>query len=86
MNLHFVAPRHRVVLGNNAGANLRALLDGWCRGGIVLVDLPAAGRGRVDVGAALKDLGARAAEGGYALVGLAAVCPEVQRMVLATED
>lgn len=87
LNLHFVAPAHRVVLGDNAGANLRAALDGWCRGGIVLVDVPPVGGGtRVDFGAALKDVAARAAEGGYALVGLAAVCPEVQRMVLSTED
>lgn len=82
LNLHFVAPAHRVALGDNAGRALRAALDRWYRGGIVRVDVA----GRVDLRATLKDLAGQASEGGYSLVGLASVCPEVQRMVLHTEE
>jgi hypothetical protein len=82
LNLHFVAPVHRVTLGDNAGRNLRAALDPWCKGGIVAIDVGTA----VDLAATLRDVGEQAGEGGYSLEGLAAVCPEVPRMVLSTED
>lgn len=60
-------------------------MDPWCRGGIVLVDVAAPSSAAV-LKAALTDLAAQAKEGGYSLEGLAAVCPEVQRMVLSTEE
>lgn len=84
LNLHLVAPEHRVTLGANAGRALRSLLDPWCRGGIVEVVVPFARK--VDAAATLKDVAGQAMEGGYTLEGLAAVCPEVPRMVLSTEE
>lgn len=83
LNLHLVAPKHRVTLGDNAGRMLRASLDPWCRGGIVEVVVSSM---KVDLRATLTDVAARAKEGGYTLEGLAVVCPEVPRMVLSTEE
>ena len=82
MNMHFVAPAHRVVLGDNAGVALCGLLDPWCKGGVVMVEVGARG---VHLLATLKDLRERAEGGGYVLDSLSAVCPEVQPMVLPVE-
>ncbi len=90
LNLHLVAPVHRVTLGDNAGRNLRAALDPWCKGGIVAVDVPpppsSSSSSGVNLLATLRDVGEQAKAGGYSLEGLAAVCPEVPRMVLSTEE
>ena len=88
MNLHFVAPAHRVVLGGNAGVALCELLDPWCKGGVVMVEVGGGGRegGRgVHLLATLKDLRERAEGGGYVLDSVSVVCPEVQPMVLPVE-
>jgi hypothetical protein len=87
MNMHFVAPAHRVVLGDNAGVALCELLDPWCKGGVVMVEVGGGGGGGrgVHLLATLKDLRERAEEGGYVLDALSVVCPEVQPMVLPVE-
>ncbi len=86
LKLHFIAPAHRVVLGDNAGVALCALLDPWCKGGIVHVDMGSRKHGdRVHLAATLKDLKERAEEGGYVLDALSAVCPEVAHMHLPVE-
>jgi len=82
MNMRFVAPGHRVVLGDNAGVALCRLLDPWCKGGVVMVEVGARG---VHLLATLKDLREQAERGGYVVDSLSAVCPEVQPMVLPVE-
>ena len=91
LHLHFIAPEQRVILGDNAGVDLRRLLDPWARGGIVFVEVgkrqsgaAVAGVARpyVDLMATLKDLKKHAEEGEYVIETLGAVCPQVKRMVL----
>jgi len=87
LQLRFIAPVHRVVLGDNAGLRLCELLNPWCQGGLVKVEVGAQGSsGYVHLAATLLDLKERAEEGGYVISALSEVCPVVKPMVLPAEQ